>query len=492
MNKSSQSMRRNGGSSRRSLSADPSSIGTRRFKSKGKKLAANKKGNNIYISTDTQFLGDENKRGAKSVTPTKRNRSNGRGLISGADNRDGSNESSFQPRKLLITDLDPIGGSLITPTNEEPIFSAQIVTPETAESEITLEESVDNIIAKQQHMKSKRSIIKPSEEYPESPPQVCQVSSASSDEASSSDAEVGSEGEKDAKHRMHFGYKSSIVCQPNVRTAYRIMQRRTGFIGGNGSGGAIYGELTMGSMQKMVNAMKEHTDFNADSRFIDVGCGLGKPNIHVAQDPGVQFSYGIEMERVRWFMGMHNLTHVLEKARSQRREPSGENTLRHNCILAHGDITEASTFDPFTHVYMFDIGFPPKLFKYLSAMFNRSQSPFLICYHGPRLMIERYKFDLEFITQIQTSMHGSSEGHMGYLYKRSAASTRKKKRTKNSQVTVEGINIPCDPLFVDPFNVVGQGLDDLSSLVSKEVNDYYDAPRPKRQTKSTYMVSPSV
>ena len=53
----------------------------------------------------------------------------------------------------------------------------------------------------------------------------------------------------------------------------------------------------MHGMQKMVNLMKINTEFSADSRFIDIGCGLGKPNLYVAQDPGVSFSYGIEVER---------------------------------------------------------------------------------------------------------------------------------------------------------------------------------------------------
>ena len=70
---------------------------------------------------------------------------------------------------------------------------------------------------------------------------------------------------------------------------YSLVSGRTGSLGGNGAGGAIYGELTSGSMQKMVDLMKLHTDFGPDSRFIDVGCGLGKPNLHVATDPGVAF-----------------------------------------------------------------------------------------------------------------------------------------------------------------------------------------------------------
>lgn len=41
----------------------------------------------------------------------------------------------------------------------------------------------------------------------------------------------------------------SIV--PSVKKVYKIIQKSTGALGGNGYDGAIYGELTMHSMQKV-------------------------------------------------------------------------------------------------------------------------------------------------------------------------------------------------------------------------------------------------
>ena len=156
-----------------------------------------------------------------------------------------------------------------------------------------------------------------------------------------------------------------IVCQPNVEHAYRIIRRLTGNIGGNGYHGPIYGELTMGSMQKIVNLLMKHTGFGKASRFIDVGSGIGKPNIHVAQDPGVAFSCGVEVHFPRWTLGMINLKAVLQEAVAQQHANNqGEEDvheaccLRGNTVFLHKDITEAKTFDPFSHVYMFSIGFP--------------------------------------------------------------------------------------------------------------------------------------
>ena len=87
--------------------------------------------------------------------------------------------------------------------------------------------------------------------------------------------------------------RTGIHIQQNVRNIYKIICNLTGSIGGDSAGGVIYRELTVGPMQKVVNLMKEHCEFSTESCFIDVGCGLGKPNVHVAQDPGVEFSYGI-------------------------------------------------------------------------------------------------------------------------------------------------------------------------------------------------------
>jgi Histone methylation protein DOT1 len=273
-----------------------------------------------------------------------------------------------------------------------------------------------------------------------------------------------------AKKKLPFGYPQ-IETQQNVKETYAIVRKLTGSIGGNGSSGAIYGELTMGSMQKMVNLMKEYTEFGPDSRFIDVGSGIGKPNIHVCQDPGVSFSYGIEMERSRWMLGMTSLKAVIDAAQLQnqsREQLSSQEKIGYNCYFAHGNIKEADTFDPFTHVYMFSIGFPPCLWVKLAKMFNQSLSPYLICYHPPRKIIETYGFEVELLTQTPTSMHGSKEGHMGYLYRRTTIQDGALKDTL------------CDPVFKGALDAVQSGIVPLHNAVCALVQDYNQGGRVTR------------
>mmetsp|Transcript_25622 Transcript_25622/g.37867 ORF Transcript_25622/g.37867 Transcript_25622/m.37867 type:complete len:364 (+) Transcript_25622:129-1220(+) len=272
-----------------------------------------------------------------------------------------------------------------------------------------------------------------------------------------------------ARRKLAFGkYNDTTEVSENVRLIYRLIRNSTGAIGGNGSFGAIYGELTTGSMQKMVNLMKEHTGLDKNSKFIDVGSGIGKPNLHVNEDPGVDFSYGIEMERSRWLLGLCALKAVLSKALDKK-------DLGQRCIFEHGNIKQASTFDPFTHVYMFSIGFPPTLWDHLAEMFNNSHSEYLICFHPPRIIIEKYEFEVDLIVQTPTSMHGSSEGHTGYIYKRRDHETSYSK-------------FRCDPLYHDAYELVKKGPASLYKNVVDRVDKELNSGRATRAKKIVHCI----
>jgi hypothetical protein len=161
----------------------------------------------------------------------------------------------------------------------------------------------------------------------------------------------------------------SIV--PPVKKVYKIIQKSTGALGGNGYDGAIYGELTMHSMQKVadcqiimhkhrhlnksdhriacyeqvINFMMENCEMDRNSLFIDVGSGLGKPNFHAAQDPGVRVSVGIELEEIRWQLAMQNLKFVLADivSSTDRASDSDDASILHGTNFMHGDIFDVAT-----------------------------------------------------------------------------------------------------------------------------------------------------
>ena len=110
-------------------------------------------------------------------------------------------------------------------------------------------------------------------------------------------------------------------------------------------------------------------------------------------------------------------------------------------------------------------------------MFNNSQSEYLICYHGPKLMIDRYEFNIELLVQTPTSMHGSAEGHQGYIYRRT------KKASKRNSCGASQFKTPCDPLFAKAWKVCREGFDAVTAYTAEEVEKHMGS-KSKRLTRS--------
>lgn len=253
-----------------------------------------------------------------------------------------------------------------------------------------------------------------------------------------------------------------------VTEAYKAIRKQTGALGGNAAGGAIYGEITQASFQRIVDYMKEHCELSESSLFLDVGSGLGKPNFHVAIDPGVEVSYGIELEELRWHLSLHNLRSVLQLDSKKNK--------RNRTVFSAGDITDAKTLNPFSHVYSFDVGFPPNVMDELAEIFNRSTAGYFVSFHAPRKIIDMYGFDVENMGRISTSMAGSSEGHQCYFYRRCPGPVNPpivtpngKENVKKSSETKSGAAkqltddeerlLHIDPLFREGFDVLNRGRD---------------------------------
>jgi hypothetical protein len=244
---------------------------------------------------------------------------------------------------------------------------------------------------------------------------------------------------------------SKVKISPRVDKVYSIIRQCTGTLGGNGTTGAIYGELTMGSMQKIINLMIEKCELNNQSRFIDVGSGLGKPNFHAAQDPQCRLSVGVELEDIRWQLSMYNLKSTLPQ--TERGKSVGEilttvdkdTPLLSGVNFMVGDIDDAASTDPFTHIYMYDLGFPPPLQRNIANKFNNSQyAQYLVSYRPPRRVIDEYGYDVEHIAQMTTSMHGSGENHMAYFYKRKSLIP---KLTAEMRSNLKKVTFPARPGF---------------------------------------------
>jgi hypothetical protein len=212
---------------------------------------------------------------------------------------------------------------------------------------------------------------------------------------------------------------------PGVKEVYQLVHKATGSIGGNADGGTIYGEISEGSMQKVLNILKDTCKMNEESAFIDIGAGLGKPNFHAAQQQ-VLLSIGVELNTIRHQLSMQNLTRVVTSA-SDAVNVSGVNFI-------DADITKAKSLNPFTHIYQFDLGFEPPLHHYIADMFNSSEScQYLISYRRP-LEIEKYGYKVTHLAESDTptSMCGSGEGHTCYFYEKNLSAQTVSTKTKKA------------------------------------------------------------
>jgi len=88
---------------------------------------------------------------------------------------------------------------------------------------------------------------------------------------------------------------------------------------------------------------------------------------------------------------------------------------------------------------------------------------YLICYHSPSDIMTKYKFDVNLIKQAPTSMHGSKEGHMGYIYK----------RTKQAKAQASRNNQQCDPLYQDAWDAVKSGTVVLDKTLENKMQQTY-------------------
>ncbi|GBG24769.1 Histone-lysine N-methyltransferase, H3 lysine-79 specific [Hondaea fermentalgiana] len=196
----------------------------------------------------------------------------------------------------------------------------------------------------------------------------------------------------------------------HLKMLYSLIRRKTGALGGGGAGGAIYGEVTQESFQRVVDVLVAQCGLNTESVFLDIGAGLGKPNFHVAISPGVKQSLGVELIGGRWWQSVYLLDQCLS-----------ERTLRpyaSKVFFAHANVTDMKEFEPTTHVYSFNRGFPPEAMEAVARAFHASSTAeFFICFDKPKVL-EGYGFRIELVDFVPTKMAGSGEQHRCYVYRR--------------------------------------------------------------------------
>lgn len=114
---------------------------------------------------------------------------------------------------------------------------------------------------------------------------------------------------------------------------------------------------------------------------------------------------------------------------------------------------------------------------YIASMFNRSHTKWLVSYHTPHKIIHEYGFEVEYVAQTATTMHGSLEGHTAYLYK------RKSPPSDEVKITTTCFGVPCDPLFEDAWKLCKSGADNVNRHTAALVEEHLAMPA-RRHTRS--------
>lgn len=109
---------------------------------------------------------------------------------------------------------------------------------------------------------------------------------------------------------------------------------------------------------------------------------------------------------------MHNLDLFLTKYLEQDEDMAVEERLNDGLNFLVNDIDNATSLDPFTHIYMYDLGFPPSLQQSIARKFNNSvHARYLVSYRPPRRVIEEYGYSVECIDRHDTKMFGKYFTH---------------------------------------------------------------------------------
>ena len=125
----------------------------------------------------------------------------------------------------------------------------------------------------------------------------------------------------------------------------------------------------------------------------------------------MRVSVGAELELIRYQLAVKNLadmTKVCSDAPGPATDDDVDPELHSSVYFVHMDIDVAATLNPFTHIYMYDLGFPPDLQQSIARKFNTSAyAEWFISYRPPHRVIEEYGYEVEFKHKMATSMHGN-------------------------------------------------------------------------------------
>ena len=131
---------------------------------------------------------------------------------------------------------------------------------------------------------------------------------------------------------------------------------------------------------------------------------------------------------------------------------------------------------------MFDTGFPPHVSAQIAAAFNASKhTKYLVCFHRPKLVLEEWGLEAEYIDRVQTSMSGSSEGHLCYVYRATGKRDISDGYGGDAAAAAAGNNKRnVDPIFAESMRLLDSGMDHYLASLAHTMEAFHSQPRTRR------------
>jgi hypothetical protein len=155
----------------------------------------------------------------------------------------------------------------------------------------------------------------------------------------------------------------------SLKELYSIMQGCESRLGGGEGVEGIYGSITQAGMNKIFDCMKHGTSFGANSCLIDIGSGLGRPQLHAAIDPGLKKSLGIELDQVKVTKARAFITQTLDE---MHRRSKGARFATPQIVCS--SVEKLQSLEKATHAYSFWEGIPMSARASFGLLFRSSTS----------------------------------------------------------------------------------------------------------------------
>ncbi|KAG2445539.1 hypothetical protein HXX76_000154 [Chlamydomonas incerta] len=207
---------------------------------------------------------------------------------------------------------------------------------------------------------------------------------------------------------------------PRVDALYGLMQSFENKLGGGEGVEGLYGSITQGGMQKILECLAHNTGLDHRSTFIDIGAGLGRPLLHAMVSHGVPCTWGVELDRVKCDKAAAFCQHVLGNLVTKNVMPAGVDVPPVHC----SPVEKFATLDPATHAYSFWEGVPGSGKRAFGELFAKSKTLRAVAVvqramrgQEPAAVMRELGFGpLILINSFSVSMSGSGRSFQAYVF----------------------------------------------------------------------------